>query len=111
MQHAGPHTGTGGGIAGDAIAGSDEGVGAVVHIKQGALSAFEQEVCAGLVRVIEFAGDIGHHGREQLGMFHRLRIDQLKLHFPILDVGRQIRSEIKGLRTQKTGQHMVMQGQ
>ena len=51
----------------------------MVHIEQGALRAFKQQVGAGAVRVIELARDVSHHGLEQLGVAHGLVVNGVKV--------------------------------
>ena len=79
MQHARPHAGARGRIAGHAVTGGDKGVSAVVHVEQGALRTFKQQVSAGAVRVIELARDVSHHGLEQLGVAHGLVVNGVKV--------------------------------
>ena len=71
MQQARTDAGAGCGVARDAVAGHEQ-VGAVVDVEQRALRTLEQQVDAGLVRLVELARDIGHHRADRLGLLHRL---------------------------------------
>ena len=51
----GPDARAGGGVAGHAVARGDVRIGAVVDVEQRALRAFEQQVVAGAVRVVQIA--------------------------------------------------------
>ena len=79
VQHARPHTGTRSSIAGHAVAGRDKGVSAVVHVEQGALRAFKQQISPCAVSVVELARDVSHHGLEQLGVAHGLVVNGVKV--------------------------------
>ncbi|MCY1204318.1 hypothetical protein D9M72_158440 [compost metagenome] len=94
VQHARAHARTGGGVAGHAVARGDVRVGAVVDVEQRALRAFEQQVGAGLVGVVQLARHVGHHGLEQHGVAHGL-----VEHGVVVDGG----------RAQHLGQHVVVQ--
>ena len=72
VQHARADAGAGGGVAGHAVAGGHVGIGAVVHVQQRALRAFEQQVVAVDVGFVQLARDVGHHRLEQFGVLHRL---------------------------------------
>ena len=54
----------GGRRAGDAVRRGDEGIGAVVDVEERALRAFEEQVLAGAVGVVEGARHVGNQRRE-----------------------------------------------
>ena len=56
----GAHAGTGAGAAGGRVGRGDERVGAVVHVKHGGLSAFEQYGLAFVKRLVENQAGVGH---------------------------------------------------
>mmetsp|Transcript_23197 Transcript_23197/g.54782 ORF Transcript_23197/g.54782 Transcript_23197/m.54782 type:complete len:566 (+) Transcript_23197:2995-4692(+) len=78
VQHLRPHAGARGGIAGNTVAGGDVGVGAVVDVQQRALRAFEQDVLAGQVGLVDHVADVGQHRLDGLGHLHRLLEDRLE---------------------------------
>jgi hypothetical protein len=80
VQHARAHAGAGRGVAGHAVAGGDEGVGAVVDVQQRALRAFEQQV--GAVQVASFSSreTSAIMGLSSFGLAHGLVVDRLELN-------------------------------
>ena len=83
----------------------------MIDVQQGALRPFKQQVAARMVGVIEFARHIGHHGLQECRVLHGFVIHRLKLHLPVGHVGLQTIAKIEFLGAQKSGQHMVVQGQ
>ena len=61
----------------------------MVHIEQGALCTFEQQIRAHAVRIVQLARDIGHHGLEQGCVFHGFVVDGIKLNFAMGHIGQQ----------------------
>ena len=61
VQHARADARAGRRVAGDAVARGDVRIGAVVDVEQRALRAFEQQVVAVPVRLVQLARDVGHH--------------------------------------------------
>ena len=86
MQQTRAYTRTRSGIASHAVAGGDIGVGAVIDIEQRTLCTFEQQVGAQAVCIVEFARHIGHHGLQELCMFHGFFENHVKLDFTIFDI-------------------------
>ena len=66
-------------IASHAVAGSDERIRTVIHIQERSLRAFKQQVHAGFVGIVQLARHVGHHGFDEFGLLHRIRVDRLKL--------------------------------
>ena len=64
VQHARADTGTGRRRTGNAVRRSDIRESAVIDVEQGSLRAFEKQIGAGLVGVIERARHVGHHARQ-----------------------------------------------
>ena len=80
VQHARAHARSGSGVAGHAVAGGHKRVGAVVHVEQGALGAFEQQIGTGGMRVVQLARHVGHHGQQVLGVSHGFVVSAVKVH-------------------------------
>ena len=85
MKHAGANAGTRRCLAGDAVAGGHERIGAMVDVEQRALGAFEQEV-AGLIGGIERSRNVGHKGTDGDGVSHCAVIDRLEFDRSCLQV-------------------------
>ena len=83
----------------------------MVHIQQGALRTFEQEIITRLVRVVEFPRDVCHHGLEKFCVVHGLGVDRIELHLAITDVRSEGVAKNELARPQKSCQHMVVQSE
>ena len=51
----------------------------MIHIQQGALCPFKEQILALGVGFIELTGDVRHHGQDLLGLRHGLVKDGLKI--------------------------------
>ena len=83
----------------------------MVHIKQGALRPFKQQITACMMRVVQLTRHIGHHRLQKRCVLHGFVIHRLKLHLSVGHVGLQAVTEVELFGVQKSGQHMVVQGQ
>lgn len=83
----------------------------MVHIQQGALRTFEQEIITRLVRVVEFPRNVCHHVLEKFCVVHGLGVDRIELHLAIADVRSEGVTKNELARPQKSCQHMVVQGE
>jgi len=81
----------------------------VVNVQQGSLRPLKQQIGTMLVGLVQLAGNIGHHGLEQFGLFHGLGVDRLELHPTVGQVRLQGIAKNELPRPQKTRQHMVVQ--
>ena len=77
VQQVGPDARAGGGVAGHAVARRHVRVGAVVDVEQRALRAFEQQVRAVAVGLVQPVADVGQHRQQLLGGPHRAVVDRL----------------------------------
>ena len=73
-------------LTGDAIAGCDERICAVIDVEQRGLRAFEQQALAGANHRIHFAGDVGHHRLQSIGELQRFVQRLLKIDWRRLEV-------------------------
>ena len=92
VQLVGADARAGGRVAGDAVARGDERIGAVVDVEQGALRAFEQDVPAGLVELVERVADVADHRPHLFAGAHRHLEDRLELERARPAAGRPARS-------------------
>ena len=83
----------------------------MVHVQQGALRAFKQQVVAAQVGFVQLARDIGQHGADGFGLLHGLGVDGFKQQLAVFHVGRQRGAEGVLARIQQAGEDEVVEMQ